>query len=151
MDKISWQTHEYLHTQKTADWYWIVGIVAISLALIAIILNNIIFGILIVVSAFTLSLFASRKPQIVDISIDNAGITMGRNRYPYKELDSFWVETRDNNHRILLKSKKVFMPFIVIFLEDMDPEEIKHRLSQYLPEEEHLEPLLEKILIYLGF
>ena len=52
MEHLSWQAHEYHHTEKTSDWYWIVGIVTVSLALICIIYNNIILGILILVSSF---------------------------------------------------------------------------------------------------
>lgn len=152
MEKISWQTIEYLHTEKTSDWYWMVAIITISIALVAIILNNLIFALLIIVSSFTLTLFASRKPEIVNIELSNAGVSVGKNHYPYKELDSFWIETREPNYRILLKSKKVFMPFIVIFIEEeVSPEEIHVHLSRYLPEEEHTEPLLEKLLIYFGF
>ena len=151
MEKLSWQTVEYLHQEKTADWYWIVGIVTISIAVITIILNNIIFGILIIVSSFTLSLFASRKPDLVKVEINSMGVTVGNTKYPYNHLQSFWIETREHTPKILLKSQKVFMPFIVIFIEDVDPEEVHSLLSKYLPEEEHTEPLLEKLLVYLGF
>jgi hypothetical protein len=151
MDKLSWSTQEYHHTDKTSDWYWIVGVVAVSVAAVAVILNNIIFAILIIVSAFTLSLFASKKPAIVKVEIDNLGVTFGPLKYPYKNLDSFWVETNDHFSRILLKSQKVFVPFIIIRIEDLEPEVVREKLLQHLPEEEHREPLLEKLLIYFGF
>ncbi|MEQ1500278.1 MAG: hypothetical protein ABL917_02825 [Parcubacteria group bacterium] len=151
MEKISWQTHEYHHTEKTSDWYWIVGIVTVSIAIIAIILNNIIFALLIIVSSITLSLFASKKPEIIDVNIDNSGITINKTRYPYSHLDSFWVELTHFRPRIILKSKKLLMPYIVIFIEEVEPEEIRSVLSSKLEEVEHHEPFLEKLLIYLGF
>lgn len=151
MDKISWETFEYIHTEKTNDWYWIVGIVTMSIAVVSIILNNLIFAILIIISSFTLSLFASRRPDAVSVTIDNLGVTFGRTHYPYFNLDSFWVETRDNFPRLLLKSQKMFMPFIVIHIEHENAGEIRKILGQHLREEEHSEPLLEKLLIYLGF
>ncbi|MDQ5969328.1 MAG: hypothetical protein QG579_485 [Patescibacteria group bacterium] len=151
MEKISWNTIEYLHTEKTTDWYWIVGIITLSIALISIILNNIIFAILIVVSSFTLSLFASRKPEIINIEMNNSAVLVSKERHAYKDIESFWVETRDFNPRVLLKSKKMFMPFIVILIDDIEPEEVQTFLSKHLPEEEHSEPLLEKLLLYFGF
>ena len=151
MEKLSWHTHEYLHSEKTADWYWMVGIVTISIALIAIILNNIIFAILIIISSFTLSLFASKKPEIVEVMIGRTGVSVGRTQYPYSHLDSFWIETREIHPKIILKSKKIFMPLIIIFIEEHDPDDVHAALIQYLPEEEHTEPFLEKLLIYLGF
>ena len=151
MEKISWHTIEYIHTPKTSDWYWIVAIITISIALISIIMNNIIFAILIVVSSFTLSLFASKKPKIVEISIDNIGITVDNTLYPFANLESFWIETREHHPKILVKSKKIFMPFIVIFIGDIEIEKVRETLSRHLPEEEHIEPFLEKLLIYFGF
>ena len=150
-DNISWQTIEYLHTEKTTDWYWIVAIITVSITLISIIFGNLIFGILIIVSSFTLTLFASRKPESMEVEISNTGVRVGKTIYSYAHLSSFWIETREANPRVLLKSNKIFMPFVVIFLEDMDHEKIRTTLSQYLPEEEHREPLLEKLLIYFGF
>jgi hypothetical protein len=85
------------------------------------------------------------------VVIDNLGVTFGNVKYPYYNLESFWVETRDGYPRLLLKSQKILMPFIVIHTEDENPEEIRHFLGQHLKEEEHTEPLLEKVLIYLGF
>ncbi len=151
MEKISWHTHEYLHSEKSSDWYWMVAIITISIALISVILNNIIFGILIIVSSFTLTLFASKKPEIIEVEVNQTGIISGKTRYPYQHLESFWIETRDAHPRVIVKSKKVFMPFIVLFLTDIDPEIVHPILLQHLHEEEHIEPFLEKLLIYLGF
>lgn len=151
MENLSWQTPEYIHKEKTNDWYWIVGIVTISIALVAIILNNLIFGILIIVCSFALSLFASRKPDTITIAIDNLGVDVGKTHHPYGVLESFWIETRDAHPRLMLKAKKTWMPFMIILLGDVPAEEIRHQLLQHLPEEEHTEPFLEKLLIYLGF
>lgn len=153
MEPLSWETIEYLHQEKTSDWYWIVGIIATSIAIIAIIMNNVIFAILIIISTFTLMLFASRKPSVVEVYIDDMGIRVGRTMYPFRHLDSFWVETRENNDRILLKSKKVLMPLIIIFIEEsqVHPYDVRSALMKHLPEEEHAEPFLEKLLVYLGF
>jgi hypothetical protein len=153
MDRLSWTTIEYLHQEKTTDWYWIVGIVSLSIAIISVIMNNIIFAILVIVSSFTLALFASRRPKEIEINIDGMGIKIDKILYPYKNLDSFWVETRENNDRILLKSQKVFMPLIIVFIEEnqVHPIDVRALLLKHLPEEEHSEPFLEKILVYLGF
>ncbi|HEY0220643.1 MAG TPA: hypothetical protein VGC58_00275, partial [Candidatus Paceibacterota bacterium] len=148
---ISWSSHERIYTEKNSDWYWIVGIITISLAAICIILNNINFGILIIISSFTLSLVASKKPEILESEINSFGIKHGKTMYPFVNLDSFCVETRDAHPRLILQSKKFFMFYISILLEDTDPNTVREYLLEHLKEEEHVEPLLEKVLIYLGF
>ncbi|MFZ2523654.1 MAG: hypothetical protein WAW92_04700 [Minisyncoccia bacterium] len=151
MDNITWKTYEHIHTDKTSDWYWIVGIITISLAIISILLNNIIFAILIVVASFTLSLFASRKPNVVNVTLSDAGVAVGTVFYPYEELISYWVEIRDAHPRLIIKSKKAFMPFIGVLLDDVDPDKVGEFLGRHLANEENIEPFFEKLLIYLGF
>ncbi len=151
MDKISWQAPEYIHREKTTDWYWIVAIVTISVALISVIFGNLIFAILIIISSFALSLFAGRKPHVIDMEINNVGITVGKAHHPYGLLDSFWIETRDKHPRIILKSNKTFSTLITVLIDENHAEEIRAKLGEHLPEEEHTEPVLEKLLIYLGF
>ena len=151
MKKIEWKAPEYIYKEKTADWYWIVGIVSVSVAIISVILNNPIFGLLIIISAFTLSLYATRRPEIVTIKINELGVRIGRTDYPYSELESFWVEDRDAYPRVFFKSQKKLSLFIIAMIEGTDPEEIRDVLNDYLPETEHSEPFLEKVLIYLGF
>lgn len=151
MEKLTWQTIEYLHSKKTSDWYWIVGAITVSIALIAIILNNIIFAILIIVASFTLVLFASKPPEILDVEISTAGIHLNEVYYPYSELESFWIELQDQHPKIIIKSKKVFATYITIFIEDVPPEEIHDLLRRHLPEEKHVEPFLVKLLEHLGF
>ena len=151
MTKLSWHAPEYIHTEKTADWYWILAIVTVTVVLIAVILNNVIFGMLIIVASSTLTLLAGRKPQKVHIEISDRRISVGRIHYNYAEMESFWVEKRQIFPKLVLKSKKVFLPYISILIEEVEPEKVRQALSDHLPEEEHVEPLLEKILIYLGF
>ncbi len=151
MEHISWRAPEYIHTEKTSDWYWIVGIVTLSLAIIAVIFNDVIFAILIVVAVATLALYSSRPPKLLEIELTTTGIHDGDTYYPYDDLDSYWIETREVYPKIILKSKKKLMLFIVILIEDVHPLDVDDFLAQYLPKEEHREPLLEKVFLWLGF
>jgi hypothetical protein len=151
MEKIEWQAPEYIHTEKTGDWYWIVGIVSVSIALISIILNDTIFGLLILVAAFTLSLFASRPPQMVKHELGNAGVEKGRTAEPYTEIKSFWVETGDHYPRIIFKTDHHFSPYFIFLIHPDDADEIRDLLSKHLKEEKMTESIFEKLLIYFGF
>ncbi len=151
MEKIEWQAPEYIHTEKTTDWYWIVGIIAISIAIISFILNDIIFGLLILVSTFTLSLFASRPPKTVKHELNNTGVEKGQTVYPYTEIKSFWVETTDRYPRILFKVDHHFSPYFYFLIHPDDADEIRDFLSNHLTEEKMTESIFEKLLIYFGF
>lgn len=150
--KIEWDAHEYEHKQRSPDWFWAVGIIAVSIAIAAIIFDNIIFGILVLIGTFTLTIFANRPPSTLHIVIDEKGITKGKIHYPYHALESFWIDTDHSHKKIILRSEKMFMPLIVIPLDDeTDPEQLHDTLSDLMPEEFHSLPFVEKILEYLGF
>ncbi len=151
MEKISWIAPEYLHTEKTSDWYWIVGIVTVSVAVISVILNNIIFAVLVLVSGFMLTLYASRPPRHIKITLQNTGITVDDTFHPYTTLESFWVETREDHPRVILKSTRKLIPHFVLLLTKVDPEEVQETLLHHLPEVEQTEPFFEKLFFYLGF
>jgi len=150
--KIEWVADEYEHKERSHDWFWAVGIIAVSISITAIIFGNVIFGILILVSAFALSLFANRPPAILHIIVDEKGITRDKIRYPYPSLRSFWIDVEHPHKKIILRSEKLFMPLIIVPLnQEVDPDRLHTILSRYLTEEYHSLPLVEKILEYLGF
>jgi hypothetical protein len=148
---IEWDALEHSHTEKNNDWYWAVGIITLTAAAISIILNNVIFAILIIVSAFALVVHAAKKPRLVHIEINDRGIVIDRILYPFLSLESFWIDAHEVPSKILLKSHKLFMPYITVYIEEVDPERVREILLNYIAETEHIEPLTHKILEKFGF
>ncbi|MEY4602680.1 MAG: hypothetical protein RL292_621 [Candidatus Parcubacteria bacterium] len=148
---ISWKAPEHMHTEKTADWYWIVGIVSVTLAVISILLGNTLFAILILVGVFTLTLYSTKKPQLVHVELLATGIKIHDLVYLYTNLESFWIEEHELAPRILLKTTKKIAPYVTVLLGDANPDEVRDELLVHLPEIKHSEPFLEKLLIYFGF
>ena len=150
--KVEWDAHIYEHKERSSDWFWAVGIIVVSLAIVSIILGNIIFGILIIIAAFSLSLFINRPPEVIHIIIDENGVTRSNVRYPYDSLHSFWIDEDHPHKKIILRSKKMMMPLIIVPLgNDSDAEKIRDILIQKMEEQYYSLPFVEKVLEYLGF
>jgi len=150
--EIEWEAHEYEHKERDPDWFWAVGIITLSLVVASIIFGNIILGILILLSSFSLSLFINRHPETIHIVVDDLGVTKGQIRYPFETLHSFWIDIEHPHKKIILKSKKLLMPLIIIPLSsDIDPNRLEKTLLRFLPEEFARLPLAETVLEYLGF
>ena len=149
--KIQWRVLEFKHTEKSVDWFWAVGIITLIFAIIAIaILENLLFAILILIGTFALVTQSIKKPREISCSIGNEGIMMGSVLYKYSSLESFWVI--EDEKKIILKSKKMAMPYIIIPLGDnLSTKNIQVLLSEHLKEEEMSEPLSQKIFEKLGF
>lgn len=155
-DKITWRGPEYFHWEKGPEWYLAMAIVVLGVAAAAVILKNYIFAVLIVLAAVSLAIFSLRGPRIVDMEINNKGVVLDKHFYPYSTLESFWVDEDSHHPKILFKSKKLLMPFIHLPLpdyieSDVEIEELKNYIFQFLDEEELQEPFFQKILEMLGF
>jgi hypothetical protein len=151
-NKISWKALEYKRKEKTADWYWAVILISLAMVVTSFILHNALFAILIIISTGILMSFSMTAPRTMQISINQKGLMVGKEMYPFASLDAFWVESVDGeDQKIILRSKKLIMPLIVIPLEEHHHLDVREFLLQYLTEEEMHEPLAQKIMEKLGF
>lgn len=148
---ISWNAPEHLHSEKNPDWYWAVGIITLALAAVAFIFGNFVTGIFVLVAAVALVLHASQPPRTVYHEINDRGIIIHDRLYPFLTLDSFWISHEDFPQKILIKSRKLFMPFIEVFIEEVDPEKVREIMLRYIAETEHHESVIKKILERFGF
>ena len=150
-DSLKWSAPEYHHYQRSADWFWAVGIIVICIATLAFVFHNPLFGILILLSAGILIFYAVRTPQEVSYEINTRGIVIGHDLHPYLTLEAFWLETRGHEPRLILKSKKTIMPYLIIPVHEDSADDIAAVLREFIEEKELTEPTAHKVMEYLGF
>jgi hypothetical protein len=148
---LKWSAPEYHHYERSTDWFWAVGIIAVSIAILSFFFNNALFGILILLSAGILIFYVLRAPDEVQYEINQRGVMVNNDLYPYLTLEAFWLETRAGEPKIILKSKKAIQPFIIIPVHEDSVDEINTLLRGNLTEKELAEPAAHKVLEYLGF
>ena len=146
---IEWETLEYPLRERRSDWFISVGIIAFAAAIAAVILENYIFAILIIVGATALLLFAARIPKQITIRIFEKGVLMDSLLYPYSSLHSFHINEHEG--KLLLRTNKLFIPILAIHIEDTPPENIIKVLSQNVRMEEIEESFWEKLMDHFGF
>jgi hypothetical protein len=148
--KLSWSALEYEETEKSADWYWALGVIAITASLTAFIYNNYFFGILILLSAGLLYFFAKKSPEMIEYELNDLGLRIGNHLYPFENLKSFYVETRDKP-TLFIKTERFYMPIISIPIEDGIMEEIHNIfIFKNVPEEAMREHPSHRIIEGLG-
>ena len=149
---LQWEAFEYYYRHKTSDWYWTVWIVAVSICVASVLFGNIIFGALIIIATFSLSIFAARPPQRIICEINDNGVTCDKTFYPYGSLEGFNFDTMNpGNAKLLLRSKKFFIPLVTLPLENVDTYAIQDILEQHIQKEDLQEPFTHKLMEYLGF
>lgn len=175
---IAWTADEHVYTQKNAEWYWTVGIIGATVAALAFIFSNIMFGVFVVVATIALCIVSSKPPRRIDYSINDRGIMIDDRLYTFLSMKAFWIEhnhgkTADstsfvgtdsetgeqvetgnfvyNKPAILIRSSRPVMPYIHIPIEEVDPEEIRDILLKYIPERQMSESQFHKIFEQFGF
>ncbi len=150
--EIEWQTYEYEHYEKTPDWYWALGIIALSLVVVAFIFKNFLFAVIVIIGAFTIAIYASRHPEIVDVILSPRGVKIKNRVFPYQNIKSFWIEY-DPPHRkeLIIESDRLALPKINIHLEDVDPLLVRNFLKQFIREKRHEDSFTDTLFKLLRF
>jgi hypothetical protein len=154
---ISWSAPEYEHREHSADWYWAVGIISVALAVAFVIVGNMLLAGIIIIGVGSLLAYSKHPPRTLEYSLSKNGVAAGKTVYTWDSLSSFWILEGTNEGRfhrdpkILIISKKPFMPHIVIPLDMKVAEEAHDALSHMLHEERQVEPLPERIMRNFGF
>ena len=149
---ITWKAHEHSHSDKGSDWFWALGIIAVSSAVVAVLFQNLLFALLILVGSFTMALLAKKSPRELTFSLSPRGIMIDNALYPYQMLVAFWIQDRGTEHSTLIVDARRFMtPHLIVSLHDTDAEQVHTYLSEYLPEEEIEEPIGQRLLEMFGF
>lgn len=154
---IKWSAPEYDYREHSTDWYWVVGIITLSVATALFIAGNLLLSIIIIIGIGTLMVHAVQTPKHFEYQISEHGIRAHKKFYYWDSLESFWIleaTTTDGvpvSAKLLLTSKKHFMPFVVIPLGNTPFKEIREALLTVLPEEPRVEPFPERVMRKLGF
>lgn len=146
---IEWEAPEHDYNEKSSDWLWITAIITMAMFFVSIILGNILFGLIILLSGFSITMHAVKKPDIIKFKIGPHGIQIKDRFFDYKNLESFWINYKDDNSdnsnevgkELLIKTKKTLSSTLSVMTGEIDPEIIEDYLSNFLVIEEIDKPL----------
>jgi hypothetical protein len=149
--KLSWTALEYEERERSADWFWALGVIVMAVSLAAIIYGNYFFALLIIISGVLLGFFATKTPDAISYEITDKGIQINKRLFPFKELRSFFVQ-REPKHMLFIKTGRIFMPIFSIPIEEGIADTLQNIFTENeVPEEEMKEHPSEKIMDSLGF
>lgn len=148
--EVIWQAHEHNHTSKSADWFWVLGILAVSISIVAILFRNFFFALLILVAAFTLALLAKRVPRTMQFKLDEQGLLVGTQLYTWKTIQVYRITSPETSPILLIGTTKIFSPHLSIPIPIHKVEDIRTILSKNVKEGEINEPASHKIIEFFG-
>ena len=149
-----WEGREYDHDPKSADWYWVLGILAVTAAIASILFGNYLLAILIIVAAIAIALHAAKMPSTHRFRLVERGLVIGNDLHPFERMLSFsFLEDVDDKLPPLLsiKTRSWHSPHLIIPLEGVDTDLVYAHFLHHVSEEAHHHTLLDVVAAWLGF
>jgi hypothetical protein len=148
---IGWDALEHAYFEKSADWYWIVGIAGVTLAVVSFLFSNTVLGVLLVVATITVMIHGAKQPRVVRVELKDNGVRFGTSFYPFRELLSFSINEEHDPPVLVLDSKALLTPDIQIFIEEVEIEAVRQHLLNHLDEKYYQHKFVDGLIHYLGF
>ena len=133
INKIEWSAPEYNHKKHTNDWFWTIGLITFLGIIITIWTKNYLFSVFLLTAGASLILFTLRNPQEIKFTIETEGLTFGRTTFNWEDIKGFNIKKGSPHAKLLLETKKYFLPIYTIPMPENMKEEVKESLSKKLP------------------
>lgn len=149
-----WEGVEYEHSEKSADWYWALGIIATAAAIASILFANYLLAVLIIVAAIALALHAAKKPPTHHFSLTEEGLVIGTELHPYHRMRDFSIlEYPDGDMPPVLsiKTEHWLAPHLQIPLNEIDADALYAYLLERVDEGEHPPTFSDLVARWIGF
>lgn len=153
-NNIHWTGYEFEYKERTADWFWAVGIIFVCITIVSFLYGNAIFGLFILLSGIMVLINSNKPPRLINYELTTNGLMIDDKLYPYIDFKTFWVtESKFDSPKLLLRTNKITNPIYIITIETdyVDPKAVRDFLLDHIPEEEIRESLSLKFMDFLGF
>lgn len=133
----SWEFLERIEYDRSKTWFTIAGIVLAGLFIFALWQESYLFALILIISTITFLYRLTRENRVIDVEIDELGITLHGRFFAFKEFTTFWVAFNPpSENDLYLEFVSPFRPGLVIPLpEELDPNSLRTTLSLFLPED----------------
>lgn len=147
-----WSAYEHEHVERGSDWYWALGIFAVSAAFTSMLLHNPLFAIIILVAAATLALLARTPPEMARFELSDKGLRVNGRLHRFEDIISFWVEEQHAGGRplLMIDTVKFMAPNLIIPIEHIDPAIVRGYLVERSAEVEMKEPFSHRIFEFFN-
>jgi hypothetical protein len=152
---IRWQGPEFHYFEKDDAWNKGIFVFAALLIVFAIWQRNWLFGIFILIATWLIIYMGHRKPDTVEFLFDEKGFTVHGKLRMYKDIEGFAIQINEAENipwnRLILRMKARVIPHLIILIPKAGTEQIRTFLTEYLPEVEHDDSLIDLLADFLRF
>jgi hypothetical protein len=150
--------HTHTHRERSNDWFWGLGVVALAGAALSIFFGNVLLAAIIGIGAASVGVLAARGPRAHVVRIDERGVSIDGTLYRFDALRSFWIDEEragfpDDKRgvHLYLTTNSMLAPHLSLPLESAAQASAVHSMLKHrLPEKEQGPHFGEHIAELLG-
>lgn len=147
---LSWTVSTHEHKERSADWYWTLGLGALAGAGLSIFFGNMLLAVILLLGGGSLGFLVARGPREHDVTLNQKGLSLDGTLYPYKNITSFWVE-EGTEPKLLVSTSGMLHPQLVVpLLSAARAQSVRHYLRRFSAETEQHAHLGEHLAELFG-
>ena len=146
---VNWEAREHIEYKKNMGWYAGLAAITVILCVIAILMQQWTFLLLIIVAVIALLTYTLRSPRLLHYSLSDKGLSEGNNLYLFNDFRSFGVLNENNHFSIVLMPKKRFGTRVTVYFPESEGEQIVDVFGSKLPMEPVKLDLLDRLVRFL--
>lgn len=149
---VSWTASEYVEHHRPTSWYAGLSVATgLAVTLVFLLTRDTVSVVVIVMMGVLFGVFASRKPEVREYSINPRGISISGKLYPHEEFRSFSIHQEEGLRSLFLTPVKRFMPGITIYYPPDQEDAIMEALANFLPFEEGEPDAVDRFMSKIRF
>ncbi len=150
-EKLEWEAPSFYYNPQKKYLTLIVIALFCGAGLILFYHQDPLMAIFLIMSSLVLILYANKRPTLLKVIVNQAGVTIDDRTYYYKELKSFWLDYDPHGPRELsLEARKWYMPYVKVSTENQDPVKIRSLMINFIAEKEHEKSLVDFVSRKIG-
>ncbi len=145
----SWEGREYQFEEKTADWYWALGIVSTAVAIVCILFGNVLLALVVIAASAALAIAASKPGRIHKFDFYEESLSIDGKHYFFDNMLHFSVlEYADPSlpPSLSVKTRHFLSPHLLIPIIGPSPFEIYDYMSARVDEGRHDESPMDRLV-----
>ena len=143
----SWPVDEYERHERGPLWYLFFGVLGAAGLIYAMVSQNFLFAVIIIMFGVIIGLSSMREPRQMDFVVTEIGVGVGHQFFAFKDLRNFWIlYDPPEVKNLYFEFRRSLRPHLAVPLYDIDPIEVRELLLDFLDEDLDLdkeEPLAD--------
>ena len=148
---IQWSIDTHTHTERTIDWYWGLGLIALAAAVLSVVLGNPLLAVIIFLATGSFGVLVHRGPREHTVGLNPRGVSMDGTLYRWDSVVSFWIQQDTRDPHLLISTQGILHPQLVISLGDPGrAQNVRAYIKRFAKEEEQTPHMGHHIAQMLG-